>query len=466
MDEEELFRTALSVYYNAGKQPMNGGTRHNQDENSASVTGLKRNCPIEAIPAIVEVKINPTICEPSMSLMTSRVDVNTTNGAVTASSMAAAMIAAQQASKKKKSQHAAPQRRNSKTTKKDENPIPPISNVVNVECALINAPFEKKVMPFKEKPNIPPILVIPGVLTPPPIPANDARRNFCKIVMNAFHSCDIKKLREVLEQHGCANDEIIELHRYEGIQNPHGRNYTRIEGLENILQLWMALFKSAPDFCFDLFNHKTTFDPDWKVIVSCQFTMVGTRIMDVKISQPVATNGTSADDSSCTSTSTDSHCSTHDISSHNNHYNNSSNSNSSIVTSSTTTSTMKIAEESYFTGKSLVVSNTSAAMSTSNTSVTSTGNQQPSAKIYLDTTTTLKQPCQLRYKGKFSVFLDEFQKISKLEFVYTAMEEEMIGVPVTAVGSAKSAVGSQGVNNLVITPSINRASVLGSFAQK
>jgi hypothetical protein len=322
-------------------------------------------------------------------------------------------------------------RKNSKTLKKLEVPAPSIVIAVGGSTAAYTK--AGKNYPSNDVP------VVEGFLAPPPIPPNDPRRNLCKIVMNAFHSCDIKKLKDTLEQYCSVPNDIVEVHRYEGMLNPHGRDYSRMEGMESILQLWTALFKSAPDFCFELFNHQTYYDPDWKVVVTCDFHMCGTRIIDVKVSQPV----NEEEQDICGSATT------------------SSGSDSGIVPPSTSSS-MKTKEESLFEGKGLVISSASTAVSDA-------GNQDQSTKIYVDTVKTLKQPCKLSYKGKFTVFLNEAQKINKIDFVYTEMEEKMIGVPVAVYG--KSVTNSTIIKQSIMqqaaqTSAMNRGTTTKSYPYK
>jgi len=411
LSEEELFRKALTTYYNAGKQSNIGF------ETSAAATDLPTLVGSKRVHSTEEMNGDS-------NLSTSVINQPLTIPSTSAATMAALMIQ-QQVLKKKKSAGNAVGKRTIKANKKDDK---------SGSISLSNAPDSLDSMSeknaVKEKSMAPVVPVLPGFLAPPPIAANDIRRNLCKIIMNAFHSCDVKKLRDVLEQYGSGTDEIVEIHRYEGIQNPHGKNYSRYEGLENILQLWMALFKSAPDFCFELFNHKSSYDPDWMVIVSCEYTMVGTRIMDVRISLP--NNAMPPCDANS-----------------GNYGNNISHPEREETDSPNSADTIEESLFSSVTRNELVVSNNK------NCAVIQDVSAAQNARIFLDTTTTLKQPCQLRYRGKFQLFLNGFQKIYKIEFVYTAIEEAMIGIP---------AVSKPPTNTFTATPSINRSGPSYSIA--
>lgn len=115
---------------------------------------------------------------------------------------------------------------------------------------------------------------------PGPILSLDIRRTYPKLLLNAFNSCDLKRLEDVIDKYG--TEDIVALHRYEGISNPYGRNFTRLKGREVFLSLWQSLFKSAPDFLFLPLETRAFYDLEYRVVVACQFTWSGTRVLDVK----------------------------------------------------------------------------------------------------------------------------------------------------------------------------------------
>lgn len=70
-----------------------------------------------------------------------------------------------------------------------------------------------------------------------------------------------------------------------GIQNPYGRNISRVKGRDAYVNMWSALVKSAPDFFFDILETRAFYDPStYHMIVASKFSWFGTRVMDVKFS--------------------------------------------------------------------------------------------------------------------------------------------------------------------------------------
>lgn len=127
----------------------------------------------------------------------------------------------------------------------------------------------------------------PAVLYRAIISASDVRRTYSKVLLNAFNSCDERRLTEVLETY-CV-ESIVGIHRYEGVQNPYGsRNVTTVKGKSLVLSMWCMLFKSAPDFFFQTLDTQCFVDKESRMVVASKFKWSGTRIMDVKVTE--ATN--------------------------------------------------------------------------------------------------------------------------------------------------------------------------------
>ena len=118
---------------------------------------------------------------------------------------------------------------------------------------------------------------------PPPISKFDVRKTFARLLLNTFNSCDVKKLNDVLNTY-CA-DDVVAIHRYDGTKNPYGHDYTRVEGRSANINLWTALFKSAPDFFYDVLDANAYYTPDWKVMVASRFHWCGTRVADIRVAR-------------------------------------------------------------------------------------------------------------------------------------------------------------------------------------
>lgn len=125
----------------------------------------------------------------------------------------------------------------------------------------------------------------PKKVPPGPILPLDVRRTYPKMLLNTFNSCDLNRLTDVINRHTV--EDFIALHRYEGIQNPYGRNLTKLKGRTVVLNLWQSLFKSAPDFFFNPLETRAFYDPEYRVVVACKFTWSGTRVMDIKYAENV-----------------------------------------------------------------------------------------------------------------------------------------------------------------------------------
>jgi hypothetical protein len=125
----------------------------------------------------------------------------------------------------------------------------------------------------------------PKPIDPSPILPVDIRRTYPIILLNAFNSCDVRKLQEVLNTY-CTED-MIAIHRYEGKHNPYARPNAKLKGRRMVYNMWEMLFKSAPDFYFTILETRAFYDPRYRVVVATKFTWFGTRVMDVKYSEQI-----------------------------------------------------------------------------------------------------------------------------------------------------------------------------------
>lgn len=117
-------------------------------------------------------------------------------------------------------------------------------------------------------------------------PVTDGRRTYAQLLLNAFNSCDISKVRNVLEQY-CV-PELYSVCLYDGTKNPYAAESTEVRTIEGHITMWSALFTSAPDFLFEGEFQEAYFDPNTKLcVVRSKFVFHGTRVMDVKIAEVV-----------------------------------------------------------------------------------------------------------------------------------------------------------------------------------
>lgn len=244
---------------------------------------------------------------------------------------------------------------------------------------------------------------------PGPILPLDIRRTYAKLLLNAFNSCDIRRLEEVLDKY-CVPD-ILAHHRYEGIKNPYGRNFTKLKGRDVILGLWKTLFKSAPDFLFVPLETRAFYDLEYRVVVACQFTWSGTRVMDIKYA------GLSNDSV------------LRDKLAHPNRY----------PTDEQLILQESVAErEGHQPGMSTTASATSQTTSTASSSATV--DTESNERSYFDgpgdliiesaetpsfslSEAPMAQKLKMSCKGTFIVYLNEENMIHKFEFVYIAVHE-------------------------------------------
>eukprot|EP01032_Pedospumella_encystans_P017591 gene17591-20037_t len=113
---------------------------------------------------------------------------------------------------------------------------------------------------------------------------SDARRTYSQLLLNAFNSCDIDKLKNVYAMY-CRPD-LHAVNLYEGKKNPTGANSTELKTVPILLSYWQTLFHSAPDFMFESQFVTAYTDTISNIsVVKSKFRMTGTRIMDVKIAQ-------------------------------------------------------------------------------------------------------------------------------------------------------------------------------------
>ncbi len=118
---------------------------------------------------------------------------------------------------------------------------------------------------------------------PPPISKYDPRRTFARMMLNTFNSCDTKKLIDIFNAY--VIEDVVVVHRYDGEKNPYGRDLTCVNGRAANIQLWTQLFKSAPDFFYDVLDANAYYSPDWKVMVASRFQWCGTRIADIRVAR-------------------------------------------------------------------------------------------------------------------------------------------------------------------------------------
>lgn len=124
---------------------------------------------------------------------------------------------------------------------------------------------------------------LPAFKPPPPISKTDHRRTYTYLILNTFNSCDSKKLNDILCSYTV--EDLVEVHRYDGVKNPYGREYSKVVGRDAVIQLWNTLFRSAPDFFYDILDSRCFYSPDWQVYVASRFSWSGTRIADVRIAR-------------------------------------------------------------------------------------------------------------------------------------------------------------------------------------
>lgn len=237
-----------------------------------------------------------------------------------------------------------------------------------------------------------------------PIAANDTRRTLAKMMLNTFNSCDVQKLRDVLATR-CI-EEMIAVHRYEGIQNPYGRPVTKLKGQSQILDMWQSLFKSAPDFFFNSLETRAFYDPEYRVVVACKFTWGGTRILDIKVAEQMNEEVLRQKLAHAADYPTDQQQLMEVM--------------------------LKEREALRATSSAAVVEdiNTTALNSSIQTETKSLFQgagefsipEGASAKFYVDQTPLAKK-MEMRCKGTFIVYLNEANLISKIEFVYISMAE-------------------------------------------
>lgn len=112
----------------------------------------------------------------------------------------------------------------------------------------------------------------------------DARRTYSQLLLNAFNSCDLDKLKHVFETY-CRPD-LHAVNLYEGGKNPTGANSTELKTVPILLPYWQTLFHSAPDFMFESqFVTAYTDTISHTSVVRSRFRMTGTRVLDVKLAQ-------------------------------------------------------------------------------------------------------------------------------------------------------------------------------------
>jgi hypothetical protein len=130
---------------------------------------------------------------------------------------------------------------------------------------------------------------VPPPPPPPPLSKKDVRKVYSSMLLNTFNSCDTKKLHTIMTKY--AAEDVVEIHRYDGVQNPFGRNFAKISGRAAVIQMWETLFRSAPDFFYTILDsdiyHAEAGGGQWKVTVSSAFKFKGTRIADIHVAKLV-----------------------------------------------------------------------------------------------------------------------------------------------------------------------------------
>eukprot|EP01032_Pedospumella_encystans_P017592 gene17592-20038_t len=114
----------------------------------------------------------------------------------------------------------------------------------------------------------------------------DARRTYSQLLLNTFNTCDIAKLKKIFKRY-CTPD-LYSICSYEGVNNPYAPQLTEVRTIENHIDLWVALFKSAPDFLFRGEFAEAYIDPETNCcVVRSKFTFSATRILDVIVAKRV-----------------------------------------------------------------------------------------------------------------------------------------------------------------------------------
>lgn len=112
----------------------------------------------------------------------------------------------------------------------------------------------------------------------------DVRRTYTHVLINSFNSCDLDKLRNTYENY-CTPD-VVSTSIYDGDKNPYAAKSTEIKSIESHISLWASLFKSAPDFLFEITHTEAYLDKASNLcIIKSKFIWNGTRILDVKVAE-------------------------------------------------------------------------------------------------------------------------------------------------------------------------------------
>ena len=114
----------------------------------------------------------------------------------------------------------------------------------------------------------------------------DARRTYSQLLLNTFNTCDLSILKKTFKRY-CTPD-LHSICSYEGVKNPYAPQLTEVRTIENHVDLWDALFKSAPDFLFKGEFVDAYIDPETHCcVVQSKFTFSATRILDVIVAKRV-----------------------------------------------------------------------------------------------------------------------------------------------------------------------------------
>lgn len=239
---------------------------------------------------------------------------------------------------------------------------------------------------------------------PGPILLLDVRRTYPRILIDAFNSCDVRRLEEVLDKY-CV-DDIIAVHRYSGLKNPYGKNLTRLKGRHLISGLWQQLFKSSPDFLFVPLETRAFYDSDYRVVVACQYTFSGTRMRDVRYAgisnEPVLEEKLS----NSGRYSTDEQQLLNEI----------------VNQCTQKYSPCTVLSNAFPGADSMAASTTRSLFAPGDLIIEASPDDQSPASFCVGSN-PLTEKLSLNYKGTLIIYLNDSNRIYKYEFVYIAMHE-------------------------------------------
>lgn len=259
----------------------------------------------------------------------------------------------------------------------------------------ITAPKKKKKKEIKPKPG--------------PILPSDIRRTYPRIFLNTFNGCDINKVIEIAAKY-CTED-FVQTYRYEGVQNPYGRNVTSWNGREAFENVWRTLFKSSPDFFFEVQETRAFYDPEYRVVVASKFSWRGTRILDIKVAEKANAEVLKHKLENAGDFTTD-ESKLLEIVMQEKQKLKAATGHGSSEPDSASSSTAPLKKAELQVGDSLFDQTGDIAL-------------EHKVKLVIGEN-QIAQKREMRCKGTFIVYLDDDNKIYKVEFVYIAMDEETV----------------------------------------